>query len=192
MIVWWSLVMGLPLLAYGATAAIAPAKAKHFNAWFKGSRNVAAVLTVVAWYWTAFECSTIGIDVFDSLLLKAQTGGFFVWILATVLAYLTIIWMPKNLPVRALTGVLMLIPAELFKTTRLLVGEGGFSVVHPLVVTAYIGAIIGMYGMFYPWRLEKGMGLLESWRIGGLDGFRMVGGVLAVWGAVLIALGFFA
>ena len=51
----------------------------------KSADALAAVLTAVAWFWTAFECNTIGIDVFDMILLKERTGGLFVWILAAVL-----------------------------------------------------------------------------------------------------------
>ena len=55
----------------------------------KSADALAAVLTAVAWFWTAFECSTIGIDVFDMILLKERTGGLFVWVLAAVLTVLT-------------------------------------------------------------------------------------------------------
>jgi len=115
---------------------------------------LAKVLVVIAWYWTAYECATVGIDVFDMILLKAQTNGVFVWALAAVLSYLTIIWMPKNLLTRAIMGIFMLIPAELFKVTRPLVPDSGFAPIQIVVVIAYILAIIGMYGMFYPWRIE--------------------------------------
>ena len=119
--------------------------------------RLAAVLTAVAWFWTAYECNTIGIDVFDMLLLKAQTGGVFVWVLAAVLTYLTIIWMPKNLLTRSVMGIFMLIPAELFKITRPMLPDGGFAPVQIVVAIAYILAIIGMYGMFYPWRIEAAL-----------------------------------
>ena len=56
--------------------------------------KLAMVLTAIGWFWTAYECDTIGIDVFD-MLLKRFPGQ--VWIMAAVLTYLTIIWMPKNL-----------------------------------------------------------------------------------------------
>jgi hypothetical protein len=80
----------------------------------------------------------------------------------------------------------MLIPAELFKVTRLLVPESGVALVHLFVVTAYIGAVLGMYGMFYPWRLEKGMGYLQSSpRL-----FRIAGFVCLVWGFSLVISGF--
>ena len=68
-------------------------------------------LVVVAWFWTAYECHIIGIDVFD-MLLKRFPGQ--VWVMAAVLSYLTIIWMPKNLLTRAVMGIFMLAPSELF------------------------------------------------------------------------------
>ena len=118
----------------------------------KIKRVLAAVLTLIAWFWTAYECDTIGIDVFD-MLLKRFPGQL--WIMAGVLSYLTVIWMPQNLLTRALMGIFMLIPAELFKFTRPILPESGFAPVQIVVAIAYVLAIIGMYGMFYPWRIEK-------------------------------------
>ena len=111
-----------------------------------------AALVVLAWFWTAYECHTIGIDVFD-MLLKVFPGQ--VWIMAAVLSWLTWIWMPKHLLTRAVMGIFMLIPAELFRFTRPILPESGFAPVQIVVAVAYILAIIGMYGMFYPWRIEK-------------------------------------
>lgn len=115
---------------------------------------LAKVLVVIAWFWTAYECDTIGIDVFD-MLLKRFPGQ--VWIMAAVLSYLTVIWMPKNLLTRAVMGIFMLIPAELFKVTRPLVPDSGFAPIQIVVVLAYALAVIGMYGMFYPWRIEAAL-----------------------------------
>ena len=120
-----------------------------------------AVLTVLAWFWTAYECDTIGIDVFD-MLLKVFPGQ--VWIMAAVLSWLTWIWMPKHLLTRAVMGIFMLIPAELFKITRPMLPDGGFAPVQIVVGIAYVLAIIGMYGMFYPWRIEKALRLLSGHR----------------------------
>ena len=111
-------------------------------------------LVIVAWLWTAYECDTIGIDIFDMILLKSQTGGLFVWVLSFVLTYLTIIWMPNYLLTRAICGIFMLIPAEAFKLTRPLMPESGFAPIQLLVGFIYILAIIGMYGMFYPWKIK--------------------------------------
>ena len=119
--------------------------------------KLAMVLTAIGWFWTAYECDTIGIDVFDAILLKQATGGLFVWGLAAVLTYLTIIWMPKNLLTRSIMGIFMLIPAELFKVTRPMLPESGFAPVQVVVIVAYALAIIGMYGMFYPWRIETAL-----------------------------------
>ena len=116
--------------------------------------KIAMVLTAIGWFWTAYECDTIGIDVFD-MLLKRFPGQ--VWIMAAVLSYLTIIWMPKNLLTRAIMGIFMLIPAELFKVTRPLVPDSGFAPVQIVVIIAYVLAVIGMYGMFYPWRIEAAL-----------------------------------
>jgi len=183
MIAFWGLILGVPLLAFGGAALFANAKASEFVEWFKTSRRVALVLTVVGWFWTAYECDTIGIDVFD-MILKRFPGQL--WIMAAALSYLTFIWMPANLPVRALTGILMLIPAELFKTTRLLVPASGVAAVHVFVVTGYVGAVIGMYGMFYPWRLEKAL----AWFQKSPARLRALGALLAACGVALICTGF--
>ncbi len=116
----------------------------------------ARLITIVAWFWTAYECHTIGIDVFD-MLLKRFPGQL--WIMAAVLSYLTVIWMPRNLLTRSIMAIFMLIPAELFKLTRPLLPDSGFAPVQLVVAAAYLLAIIGMYGMFYPWRIE----LLLKW-----------------------------
>ena len=116
--------------------------------------KAAMVLTAIGWFWTAYECHTIGIDVFD-MLLKRFPGQ--VWIMAAVLTYLTIIWMPKNLLTRSIMGIFMLVPAELFKVTRPMLPESGFAPVQIVVAIAYVLAIIGMYGMFYPWRIETAL-----------------------------------
>ena len=125
--------------------------------------NCKKVLTVFlvahSWFWVVYECHTIGIDVFD-MLLKRFPGQL--WIMAGVLTYLTVIWMPKNLLTRAIMGIFMLIPAELFKFTRPILPEAGFAPVHIIVVVAYILAIIGMYGMFYPWKIEAALSKLAA------------------------------
>ena len=176
----------MPLLVFGGLSAVSPCRSKKFAEWFEVSRPVAIVLTLVAWFWTAYELSIIGIDVFDSILFKEATGGKLVWVLAPVLSFLTVVWMPKNLPVRSLTGILMLIPAELFKATRPILPESGFAAVQVLVAAAYIGAVVGMYGMFYPWRLEKGLRLVQERPAL----CRALGAALAVFGAAVTAVGF--
>ena len=155
MILFWTLLTALPALAFLAGAASAREKTLALSERFFASRAAAVVLTAAGWLWTAWECDTIGIDVFDAVLLKAQTGGIFVWALACALIYLTILWMPKNLPCRALMGLFMLMPAEALKTTRALVPASGFAPVQLLVALIYVYAVIGMYGMFYPWRIEN-------------------------------------
>ena len=187
MITFWGFVLGLPLLAFGGVMVVSQSLTKRFTEWYRSSKEVAAVVTVLAWFWTAYECDTIGIDAFDQFT-KIFPGEL--WILAVVLSYLVIIWMPKNLPVRALTGILMLIPAELFKTTHLYRPPVGtwFAAVDLFVVTAYVAALVGMYGMFYPGRLEKGMDLVLSHATLA----RILGGLCAVLGISLIVIGCFA
>ena len=121
-----------------------------------GKKALTVFLVALAWAWTAYECDTIGIDVFD-MLLKRFPGQL--WIMAALLTYLTVIWMPNHLLTRAVMGIFMLIPAELFKFTRPLLPESGFAPIQVVVAVAYVLAAIGMYGMFYPWRIEKLVGV---------------------------------
>ena len=156
MVTFWTLLTVLPAMAFIAGAVLFRSKTLSLCERFFASRPAAGALTAVGWLWTAWECDTIGIDVFDMILLKEKTGGLFVWILAVALIYLTFIWMPKHLSCRALMGIFMLLPAEALKTTRLLVpAPGAFNAVQLLVLLIYIYAVIGMYGMFYPWRVEN-------------------------------------
>ncbi len=154
MVWFWTVVTVFPLAALVAGMIMAPRKTLALGERFFASRPAALVLTVIGWAWTAYECDTIGIDVFDSLL-KRFPGEL--WILAAVLAFLTFIWLPKNLPVRALSGIFMLLPAEALKATRPLVPASGFAAVQLLVAVFYLYAVVGMYGMFYPWRLETAL-----------------------------------
>ena len=180
----WGLILGLPLVAFGAVSAAKRELAQRFAVWFETERAVAIALTIWAWYWTAHELDMIGIDVFD-MVTKAFPGEL--WILAGVLSYLTIIWMPKNLGVRALTALLMLFPASLFRTTRLLLPESGVATVHVFVVFAYVCAVVGMYGMFYPWRLEKALAIVLG---GPKYATRLFGVSLAAVGISLVIAGF--
>ena len=59
-------------------------------------------------------------------------------------------------------GIFMLIPAELFKITRPMLPDGGFAPVQIVVAFAYVLAVIGMYGMFYPWRIETALKWIRS------------------------------
>ena len=185
MTIFWGLILGVPLLAFGGLGLCSPPKAKAAAARFSSSRAAAAVLSAAAWAWTAYECDTIGIDVFN-MILKRFPGE--VWILAAVLAWLTVIWMPKNLPVRALMGVFMLVPAELFKATRPLLPDSGFAPVTILVILGYVLAVIGMYGMFYPWRIERALDRILS----NAKAARAFGAALAAFGAAAIVAGFVA
>lgn len=114
------------------------------------------ILVTVAWFWTAYECDTIGIDVFD-MLLKRIPGQL--WLMAAILSYLAIVWMPKNLLTRAIMGLFMLIPAEVLPLVRPHLPESGFAPIQLVSILVYILAVIGMYGMFYPWRIEKLLGV---------------------------------
>lgn len=119
-------------------------------------------LVALAWFWTAYECDTIGIDIFD-MLLKRFPGQL--WIMAAGLTYLTIIWMPRNLLTRAVMGLFMLFPSELFPIIRPHLPDSGFAPIQLVVIFSYVLIVIGMYGMFYPWNIERilvRLGLMKS------------------------------
>lgn len=120
----------------------------------KKTRLAAIIITVIAWFWTAYECDTLGIAVFDAFLKRFP---FQLWIMAAVLSYLTCIWMKENLLTRSIMAIFMLMPAEIFKFTRPLLPEEGFAPIQIFVGFVYLLAVIGMYGMFYPWRIEKAL-----------------------------------
>ena len=184
MITLWGFILGLPLLAFGGVLLLSPGLARRFVEWFRGSRSVAAVLTTVAWFWTAYECDNLGIASIDRFT-KMFPGQL--WVMATVLVPLTIAWMPKSLSVRALSGVLMLMPAELFKTTHMYRPPSGvlFAPIDLFVYAAYVGIVTGMYGMFYPWSLEAKMDRLLASGVAA----RAAGGALAALGAAIITTG---
>lgn len=125
----------------------------------KTKKALTNIFVIIAWFWTAHECNTIGIDVFD-MLLKRFPGQL--WVMAAVLSYLTIIWMPKNLLTRAIMGIFMLIPAEVLPLVRPHLPDGGFAPIQLVSLFVYILAVIGMYGMFYPWRIEKLLGIKQE------------------------------
>ncbi|MCR5414718.1 MAG: hypothetical protein K6F50_08360 [Kiritimatiellae bacterium] len=152
--------------------------------WFRSSVPVASVLTAVAWIWTAWEVDNLNIEAIDRF---TKAFAFEPWLLAAVLIPLTVAWMPKNLPVRALTGIMMLMPAALFRTTRAYLPPAGtwFAAVDIFTYVAYVSAILGMYGMFYPWRLEKGLDLVFSRPFA----TRLLGAATAIAGTALIVTG---
>ena len=156
MATFWSLIAVLPIVALAAGRVLCREKTLAWCERFFVSVPAAWALTTVGWFWTAYECDTINIDVFDTILFKQQTGGVFVYVLAAVLLVLTNLWMKKHLPCRALSGLFMLFPALAMKTTRLLVPPPGeFAPIQLLVVLLYCYAVCGMFGMFYPWHLEN-------------------------------------
>ncbi len=195
MITLWGFLLGLPLLALGGAVCVCPEKARLSLIAFKKQKAVIWALVTLAWVWTAYEILTFGVNIFTEFFVGvpvlSQVMAIFAflydhfYLLVPVLIFLTVIWMPQSLAMRALTGIWMLIPAELFKTTRLLLPESGFAAVHVFVGAAYAGAILGMYGMFYPWQLEKGLNFILMCR----NGARVFGGFCLLLGLSLITIG---
>jgi uncharacterized protein YjeT (DUF2065 family) len=180
MIILFNIALLLPLTALGAVCLFAPHSARRMLCYLRDSKQISSVMTVIAWFWAAYECHIIGIDVFD-MVLKIFPGE--VWILAAVLSFLTILWMQENLFVRALSGLLMLFPARYFALSFDYLPSSGFAPIHISVIVTYILTVAGMYGMFYPWRIEKA----ASWLLSGDIKSRMFGTVLFVVGLSVAA-----
>ena len=174
----WFLLLGIPLLGYGLVSLLFPQwTAKELVA-FPRNRIAGIVLCAIGWFWTAYECDTIGIDVFDKFL-KVFPGEL--WILAVVLTVLTCWWMENLLPIRGVCAIFMLFPGEMFPMIRLCDTQWRLT----LVVFAYVCAIIGMFGMFYPWWIRKAL----AWRAESQVRVRGFGLVFAAVGALFLILG---
>lgn len=146
----WFFLLGLPLLALGVAAVAANGWMLRQLTAFPRNRAAGCALCAVGWFWTAYECHTIGIEVFDKFL-KAFPGEL--WILAAALTFLTCKWMDNLLSIRGVSAVFMLFPASLFPAVRLCDSQWRLL----LVATAYACAVAGMFGMFYPWRVRQAL-----------------------------------
>ena len=174
----WFFVLGLPLVAWGLFSLVTATGAARALVAFPRSRAAGRILCAVGWFWTAYECDTLGIDVFDKFL-KAFPGEL--WILAAVLTVLTCWWMENLLPIRGVAALLMLFPGELFPAIRLCDTPWRLT----LVVFAYLCAALGMFGMFYPWRIRQ----VLAWLAEKPSRVRAAGAACAVWGALFGVLG---
>ena len=181
---FWFLALGIPLFGYGLFTVLKPDPAARFLQVFPRHKLAGWILCAVAWAWTAYEIDTIGIEVFDRIVrrlwfFQSDIPGM-VWILAVLLTVLTCLWMENLLTIRAMCAIFMLFPAELFPAVRLC--ESAWRLT--LVVFAYVCAVIGMVGMFYPWHIRRAL----AWRAESRK--RVVGfgiGYLAI-GALFLAL----
>ena len=175
---FWFLVLGLPLLGYGVVSLLCTDWTARQLLAFPRNRLAGRVLCAVGWFWTAYECDTIGIDVFDKFL-KVFPGEL--WILAVVLTVLTCWWMENLLPIRGVCALFMLFPGEMFPTIRLCDTSARLA----LVVFAYVCAAIGMFGMFYPWHIRRAL----AWRAAKRERVVGLGAVFLGTGALFLVLG---
>ena len=175
---FWFFALGLPLAAYGLFAAMRPSSAAKALVAFPRNRVAGAVLCAVAWFWTAYELDTIGIEIFDRFL---KAFPFELWILAAVLTVLTCWWMANLLPIRGAAAIFMLFPAELFPVIRLEPTQWRLA----LVVFAYVCAMVGMFGMFYPWRIRQAL----AWLAASQAKVSATGWASLATGALFVALG---
>ena len=132
-----------------------------------------------------YEVDTIGIEVFDRIVRRlwffsSDIPGM-VWILAIVLTVLTCLWMENLLTLRALSALFMLFPAELFPAVRLCDTPWRLT----LVVFAYVCAVTGMIGMFYPWHLRRAI----TWRVAKPARVMGFGAAYLAIGALFLVLG---
>ena len=182
---FWFFVLGVPLFGYGLFTVLKPQLATRFLLAFPRNRTAAQVLCAAAWLWTAYEIDTIGIEVFDRIVRRlwffsSDIPGM-VWILAIILTVLTCLWMENLLSLRALSALLMLFPAELFPAVRLCDTSWRLT----LVVFAYICAVTGMIGMFYPWHLRR----LLTWRAAKPSRVLAFGATYLAIGVLFLVLG---
>ena len=175
---FWCLALGIPLLAYGVLSLIETERMARWLVAFPRNRTAAWTLCAIGWFWTAHELDTIGIEVFDRYL-KAFPGQL--WIMAAVLTVLTCWWMPNLLSLRGVSAIFMLFPAELFPAVRIYDTDWRLAP----VVLAYICAITGMFGMFYPWRIRQAL----AWRAASPTRIRAFGVAFLAYGALLAILG---
>ena len=179
--IYWFFILGIPLAAYGVAAVARPSAVSHALVAFPRNRSAGIVLCALGWLGTAYELDNIGIEVFDRFL---KAFPFELWILAAVLTVLTCWWMANLLPIRGLAAILMLFPAELFPVIRL----EDTPLRLTLVVFAYLCAITGMFGMFYPWRIRQ----LLAWIAASRTRVAATGIAAAATGALFIVSGFIA
>jgi hypothetical protein len=151
----WFFLLGIPLAAFGLFAVARSSAAAKALVAFPRNKVAGIALCALAWLSTAYELDTIGIEVFDRFL---KAFPFQLWILAFILTILTCWWMPNLLPIRGLSAIFMLFPAEMFHAIRLEPTQWRLV----LVVIAYTCIILGMFGMFYPWRIRQALAWLAD------------------------------
>ena len=182
---FWFFALGVPLFGYGLFTVVRPPLATRFLLALPRNRAAGQVLCAAAWLWTAYEIDTIGIEVFDRIVrrlwfFQSDIPGM-VWILAIALTVLTCLWMENLLSLRALSALFMLFPAELFPAVRLCDTSWRLA----LVVFAYVCAVIGMFGMFYPWHLRRTL----TWRAAKQSRVVCFGAAYLAIGALFLVLG---
>ena len=175
---FWFFILGIPLAALGLFAVFRPSLAAKAFVAFPRSKPAAVVLCALGWLGTAYELDNIGIEVFDRFL---KAFPFELWILAFVLTILTCWWMPNLLPIRGLSAIFMLFPAEMFHAIRLEPTDWRLV----LVTIAYVCIIAGMFGMFYPWRIRQFLAWLAEKR----SRVALAGCPVLAAGALCIVLG---
>ena len=181
----WFFGLGIPLTLLGGVALARPAWAAQALVTFPRSVPAGVILCAVGWFGTAYEVDTIGIEVFDRIVrrfwfLQNDVPGA-VWMLAIVLTVLTCLWMANLLPIRGLAAICMLFPAELFPAVRLCETPWRLT----LVAFAYLCAMAGMFGMFYPWRIRQ----VWAWIAASRGRTLAYAAFHAAWGALFLALG---
>ena len=175
---FWFFLLGIPLMALSFFAVVRPSLAAKALVAFPRNHTAAVVLCALGWLGTAYELDTIGIEVFDRFL---KAFPFELWILAFVLTVLTCWWMPNLLPIRGLSAIFMLFPAEMFHVIRLEPTQWRLV----LVVIAYICIVLGMFGMFYPWRIRQALAWLAAKPVR----VAAVGALTLAVGSLCLALG---
>lgn len=152
----WCAALCVLTLATGAVGLAAPQTARRALSAFPRSKTAGCILAAIAWAGAAREISRMEIDVFDTILNRFPAEP---WLLAAALCVLCILFMPDLLPIRALSGILMLFPTPFFACTRL-AADGPARIA--AVSFAYVCLTAGMFFMFYPWHARRIMAWIAA------------------------------
>ena len=173
----WSFALGAILLVPALFALAAPAKAAAAAVAFPRAKAAGWILSAVAWAGAAREIARMNIDVFDMFLNRFPAEP---WILGFVLCVLCMLFMPDLLPIRAVSGIMMLFPTSLFHVTRLEESDWRLAIVS----YAYVCLTAGMFFMFYPWHARR----MLAWLAAKKCRIAAATGTAAALGALFVAL----
>lgn len=165
--------VGGVLVVLGGSAVLAPAGFRKAALAFPRHKVASWVLTLLALVWSVYalqDLSLGGLDVWKQRLFYAIPVAFF----------LMVVYLDELLAVRALGGIMLLLPTPWLAVARW--NESAWS--YAPRITAYVFIVLGMYFVATPYRLRQ-------WLLPFLDEgprVRLLGAVLAGFGLLHVAL----